>query len=69
MTPQTFTPGGPGDDVVVQVGYPRLYIFPFIGRLTSATGGGHTITGTVDPGDKIAESNESDNKRVTVIRK
>jgi subtilase family serine protease len=34
-----------------------------------ATGGSHTITGVVDPADKIAESNEGDNKAATVLRK
>jgi hypothetical protein len=31
----------------------------------TATRGQHTFTGSVDPQDKIAESNEADNKRVT----
>jgi hypothetical protein len=34
-----------------------------------ATGGSHTVTGAVDPADKVAESNEGDNKAVTVVRK
>jgi subtilase family serine protease len=33
-----------------------------------ATPGRHTITGSVDPRNRIAESNEADNRRVTHVR-
>ena len=44
LTPQNFNPGTQGQDVVVQVGYPRPYLIPWIGQIVSANGTGLLVS-------------------------
>ncbi len=47
LTPQGFSPGAAGQDVVVQVGYSRTFLFPWVGRLLSANGTGLLVSTAV----------------------
>ena len=38
LTASKFSPGGPGDDVLVQVAYKRPYLVPWVGYAVSSTG-------------------------------
>jgi len=52
LTTTSFTPGGPGDDVLVQVAYKRAFIFPLVGKSVSTTGMGLVFSTTAFQNEK-----------------